>query len=80
MYVLGIMNDDALVSGGRLGYSPRAEGAAHHIVQCMGGWCGSREKCRHYDALGVIGRQPVERLCGPDDEPLTMRGAHAAQS
>lgn len=33
------------------------------IVQCMGGWCGSRESCAHYVAPRVPGVAPAERLC-----------------
>jgi hypothetical protein len=39
------------------------------ILQCMGGWCRQRDKCRHYTAPAVHGIQPVERLCGEIPEP-----------
>ncbi|MEY4635645.1 MAG: hypothetical protein RJA55_1443 [Acidobacteriota bacterium] len=47
------------------------------IMQCMGGWCRSRDKCAHYVAAGIPGRAPVERLCEPRlDEPQTMKVAN----
>lgn len=39
------------------------------IVQCMGGWCTKRDKCAHYVAAPINGREPVERLCGDAEEP-----------
>lgn len=39
------------------------------IIQCMGGFCGSRELCAHYYAGKVPGHEPVERLCGEKEEP-----------
>jgi hypothetical protein len=39
------------------------------IVQCMGGMCGSREDCQHYDAPERPGRKPIERLCGAVEQP-----------
>lgn len=46
------------------------------LQQCMGGWCGQRDKCRHYTAPATPGQQPAERLCGDDAEP-TLREAPA---
>lgn len=43
------------------------------IVQCLGGWCSSRDRCVHYIALHTPGRQPVERLCGKVEEPETIK-------
>lgn len=42
------------------------------IVQCMGGWCGSRESCAHYHAPPLPGTRPAERLCerGQPEEPV----------
>ena len=42
------------------------------ILQCMGGWCTSREHCAHYHAPKVPLLSPSERLCGafPSPEPL----------
>jgi hypothetical protein len=42
-------------------------------VQCMGGWCRSRERCQHYRARRVPGHRPVERLCGAKEQPLEIR-------
>ena len=39
------------------------------IIQCCGGWCRSRDNCAHYLAPAIEGRNPVERLCGPVEEP-----------
>jgi hypothetical protein len=39
------------------------------IVQCLGGWCSSRDDCNHYHAPLRVGRMPIERLCGPVEEP-----------
>ena len=35
------------------------------MIPCMGGWCSSRGKCANYYATG---REPVERLCGEEEE------------
>ena len=39
------------------------------LVQCLGGWCRSRHACAHYFAEPLPNRQPVERLCGAEEEP-----------
>lgn len=45
------------------------------VTQCQGGFCGSREDCRHYFAASIKGREPANRLCGEEEEPepLTER-------
>jgi hypothetical protein len=37
------------------------------MTPCMGGWCGLREKCPHYTAIGA-NRNPSERLCLPGQD------------
>jgi hypothetical protein len=39
------------------------------IIQCMGGWCKSRDKCLHYVIASRSARPPVERLCGQTEDP-----------
>lgn len=39
------------------------------IIQCLGGWCQSRNRCAHYHADPLHGRAPIERLCGDTEEP-----------
>jgi hypothetical protein len=39
------------------------------LVQCLGGWCNSRNRCAHYHAESRPGREPIERLCGAVEEP-----------
>ena len=50
------------------------------ILQCLGGWCSSRESCAHYWAEPVPGRMPVERLCGIEEEPEQEAGRVANSS
>jgi hypothetical protein len=38
-------------------------------IQCMGGWCKQRGRCENYWAAATPGREPVERLCGAEDDP-----------
>ena len=45
------------------------------ILQCMGGLCSSRENCAHYHAPKITGHQPSERLCGPTEEPVSVKWA-----
>ena len=35
------------------------------MISCMGGQCKGRDKCANYHERGS---EPVERLCGPDEE------------
>ena len=48
-------------------------GGAAPIVQCMGGWCRSRESCAHYTAPEIPGRPPAERLCERGKEQPVRR-------
>jgi len=38
-------------------------------VQCLGGFCSSHERCAHYYAMPMPGREPLERICGDKEEP-----------
>lgn len=40
-------------------------------IPCMGGWCKKREACENYHAQSQL--QPVERLCGKEDDPEIIR-------
>ena len=39
------------------------------MIQCMGGWCRSRNECAHYVAPPIKGMAPRERLCGEQEQP-----------
>ena len=43
------------------------------LLQCMGGWCRQRASCAHYVAPPVPGREPAERLCGPEEKREPVR-------
>jgi hypothetical protein len=43
------------------------------IIQCLGGWCRSRDKCQHYHAEQIVNINPVERLCGTEEEPEPIK-------
>jgi hypothetical protein len=45
----------------------------------MGGFkCRSRQDCLHYHASPVYGHDPVERLCGDQEEPIKQKPGHLA--
>lgn len=51
--------------------------AAMQIVACQGGFSESRAICAHYYSPGIPGRDPVDRLCPPDEdqpEPMGIAG------
>jgi len=37
---------------------------------CMGGFCGSRDRCAHYHS--VRKHPPAERLCGAEETPVAL--------
>lgn len=39
------------------------------MIQCMGGFCTSRETCKNYSAPPSKHQAPVERLCGSAELP-----------
>lgn len=43
------------------------------MIQCMGGFCRSRDSCAHYVAMPTPGMRPSERLCGDVEEPEQIR-------
>ena len=49
------------------------------LTQCMGGWCKQRDKCQHFIAKPIQNRMPVERLCGPTEEPEPLKEPKNAQ-
>lgn len=47
------------------------------LLQCMGGFkCSSRERCQHYSASPIAGRQPNERLCPKGSEFPVLAKQH----
>jgi hypothetical protein len=48
------------------------------ILQCLGGWCRSRDDCLHYTAPQLKHIMPVERLCGPVEEPEKQKAGRIA--
>jgi len=42
-----------------------------NLIPCLGGFCKSRDKCLNYLSESV--GNPVERLCGTEDEPELVR-------
>jgi len=47
------------------------------MIPCMGGWCSSREGCRHYYAESTL--TPSERLCGDVEETYFVGSGFAAR-
>lgn len=39
-------------------------------ISCMGGFCASRDQCKHYHECDS--EDPVERLCGAIERPAPM--------
>ena len=56
--------------------NPRLEAyyrGSTRLVQCMGGWCKSREGCAHYWSEPIGTHPPSERLCEQgNEEPVRV--------